>query len=69
LNQRGSWWWHNARRATDYENDFYKVKVADDDFSYLLQLKHPQAPNTVILFQNGGVWKEVDRNKLNVEQW
>jgi hypothetical protein len=69
LNQWGNWWFHKGIGASDYETDDYKVKI---DFNgcgrcYKFILKNKR-DNRVILFQNGGTLKEVDLEKIGVEQ-
>jgi hypothetical protein len=68
LNQYGSWWWYKFQGASDYENEKYKVTFVNNGFSYLIQFKQPMTPASVILFQSGGLWKEVDMSKKE-EQW
>jgi hypothetical protein len=68
LNKYGSWWWYKFQGASDYENEKYKVTFINNGFSYLIQFKQPITSATAILFQSGGVWKEVDMSKKE-EQW
>jgi hypothetical protein len=70
LNQWGNWWFRNGKGASAYETNDFLVKP---DFNgcgrcYKLVLKNRKA-NRVILFQNGGVLKEVDMGKVGVEQY
>ena len=69
FNQWGNWWFHKGIGASDYGTEDYAVKI---DFNgcgrcYKFILKNQRA-NRVILFQNGGALKEVDMEKLGVEQ-
>lgn len=68
-NQYGCWWWYRTLGAHDYENELYRFTLTNEGFSYRLDFKKPLGDGTVILFQNGDQWKEVDRSKINEEQW
>lgn len=68
-NHYGSWWWKNVFGAADYENDLYSFKLLDDGFRYLLTFKRPLGAGTILLYQSGSTWKQVDMQKLNTWQW
>jgi hypothetical protein len=70
LNQWGNWWFHKGIGAANYETADYQVKI---DFNgcgrcYKLILKNRKA-NRVILFQNAGALKEVDFERIGIEQY
>ncbi len=68
-NQYGSWWWYEGFGASDYENEEYRVSFTDNGFSYILQFKKRLSPGSVVLYQVGEGWKEVNMNLLHQEQW
>lgn len=68
LNQWGTWWWYNELGAANYENDDYKVNVTDVGHEYELILKKPSS-GYILLYQIGGVWKEVDWNNRTTDQY
>jgi len=67
LNQWGTWWWYEGHGGRGYENDDYKLNMADIGHWYKITLKHP-ADNYLLLFEAGSAWKTVDMSKKNVEQ-
>lgn len=69
LNQWGSWWWRGGFGATDYENDTFAVHFTDPGHSYQLTLKKPLPPGSVLIYQQGEEFREVDMKKVGVEQW
>lgn len=68
LNQYGTWFWYKGFGAYDYENELYKVRIKDNGFAYLLEFKHKPSEKLVILYQVGGVWKEVNIDAVKLEQ-
>ena len=70
LNEAGAWWCYASPilKATDYENDYYKVSYVDNDRSYILEFKQQPDARTAILFQVGEQWKRVDMSLLHVVQ-
>lgn len=70
LNEPGAWWCYASPilKATDYENDYYKVSYVDNDRSYILELKQQPDEHTAILYQVGEQWKRVDMSRLHVVQ-
>lgn len=68
LNQWGTWWWNNGIGAVSYENADYKVSITDPGHVYELTIKKPAAAY-MLLYQTGGLWKQVDWNKKNAEQY
>lgn len=70
LNEAGAWWCYAnpVLKATDYENELYKVTYTDNDRSYILTFKEQPGEHTAILFQVGDQWKRVDMKQLHTVQ-
>lgn len=68
-NQYGSWWWFAGFGAADHENEMYQFKLIDNGFSYLIRFRQKPSAGTVVLFQTGMDWKEVNWNRTGEEQW
>ncbi|MBS1690182.1 MAG: hypothetical protein JSS96_15745 [Bacteroidetes bacterium] len=68
LNQWGTWWWNNGIGAVSYENADYKVNITDPGHVYELTIKKPAA-GYMLLYQTGGIWKQVDWNTRAAEQY
>ena len=68
LNQWGTWWHYGLLGASSYENEDYKLNMADVGHWYELTLKHPVS-QYLLLYQVGSQWKIVDWNKKNVDQY
>jgi hypothetical protein len=66
-NQWGTWWWYNNLGCPSYENSEYKLNTTDGHF-YDLVLKKPSG-QYLLLYQSGGVWRTVDMNKKNEDQY
>jgi hypothetical protein len=59
-----NWFWNGSMGAFDYETDDYIFKL--NAFTYTLIFKHPLQSDEVIIYHQGGNWKEVnsEREKL-----
>lgn len=64
LNQWGSWWWYGAFGLSDYETEYFSVKMLKDLPAYELTLKMP-SDSFVLIFQNGDRLRQVDWNLRN----
>ena len=58
LNQWGTWWWFAMMGGQSYENNDYKLNLKDPGHMYEMTLKKPAA-NYLLLYQQGGQWKEL----------
>ncbi|MEO6132067.1 MAG: hypothetical protein ABIQ02_09470, partial [Saprospiraceae bacterium] len=59
FHQWGNWWHRNGIGASSYENEYYKAELLD--YPYLLTFKKfPEG--SVIIYQDGGEWKEFKLN-------
>jgi hypothetical protein len=68
LNQWGTWWWYQGQGGISYENEDYKLDMADMGHWYLLRLKHPPE-KYLLLYQQGDQWKIVNMKKKGEEQY
>ncbi|MBA3828716.1 MAG: hypothetical protein H0X33_07250 [Taibaiella sp.] len=68
LNQWGSWWLYGSLGAVSYENEAYRLNMTDVGHEYELVLKRPDT-QYLLLYQAGGVWRIVDWNRKNVDQY
>jgi hypothetical protein len=67
LNQWGTWWWYSFQGGRSYENEAYKLNMADVGHWYELILKKP-SDVYLLLYQVGDQWKQVDMGKRGIEQ-
>ena len=67
LNQWATWWWCAGKGGFSYENNDYKLNLADPGHFYELTLKKP-AQQYLLLYSVGSHWKVVDWNKKNEDQ-
>jgi hypothetical protein len=68
LNQWGTWWWYDGHGGRSYENGDYKLNMVDAGHWYELTLKHP-ADQYLLLYEAGSLWKPVDINKKDQDQY
>lgn len=68
LNQWGTWWWLGGFGASSYENQWFRLDMADPGHWYNVILKKP-AGEYQLLYQTGKELKEVDMSRKGTEQW